>query len=393
MDDINALLDWCREHHDEEMAVIGRVVDHDSPTSDKPALDRLAAVLEECLEEAGADRVTRYPQDDAGDHLLAVWDFPAREEGREDLFAGDDRPALILCHYDTVWGPGDAARRPFRIEGDRAFGPGVFDMKAGLVQGIFAVRALVETEREACRPVWMLITSDEEVGSRTSRTLIEDLAQQCAYVLVLEPAVGPTGLLKTWRKGVGVFRLTVRGRAAHAGADHAEGVSAVEELAHQILRLQAMTDHSRGTTVNVGVVRGGTRSNVVPDSAEAEIDLRVMTRAEGERMTAAIRGLKPVLQGTTLRVDGGMNRPPMERTPAIAAMFAVARRLGAEIGLDLGETGTGGGSDGNLTAALGVPTLDGLGAVGHGAHSLDEYILVHQVPLRTALVARLLEVL
>src|SRR5690606_14498255 len=214
-----------------------------------------------------------------------------------------------------------------------------------------------------------------------------------AYVLVLEPGLGPSGVLKTWRKGVGMFRLTVRGRSAHAGADYTEGVSAVEELAHQILRLQAMTDDERGTTVNVGVIRGGSRSNVVPDTAEAEIDCRVRTLAEGERVTAAIRGLRPVLQGTTLRVEGGMNRPPMERTEATAAMFAVARRLGAELGLDIDETGTGGASDGNFTAALGVPTLDGLGAVGHGAHSLDEYILVHQVPRRAALVARLLEVL
>lgn len=393
MRDVNPLLDWCREHEGDLLKTIGEVVDHDSPSSDKPALDRLAGLLEDHLAAAGADHVTRYPQDGAGDHLLAAWDFPARSEGRGELFAGDDRPALILCHYDTVWGLGEARKRPFRIEGDRAYGPGVFDMKAGLVQGIFAARALVETGRGACRPVQMLITSDEETGSRTSRAIIEDLAQQSAYVLVLEPGVGPAGTLKTWRKGVGIFRLTVRGRSAHAGADHAEGVSAVEELAHQILRLQAMTDPDRGTTVNVGVIRGGTRSNVVPDTAEAEIDCRVMTMAEGERMTAAIRGLRPVLQGTTLRVDGGMNRPPMERTDVTAAMFAAAQRAGAEIGLDIDETGTGGGSDGNFTAALGVPTLDGLGAVGHGAHSLDEYILVHQVPLRTALVARLLEVL
>jgi glutamate carboxypeptidase len=236
----------------------------------------------------------------------------------------------------------------------------------------------------------MLLTSDEETGSTTSRPIIEEEARRHDVVFVLEPAQPPGGDYKTWRKGVGGYRLTARGRASHAGADHEKGVNAIEELAHQILAIQAFTNYEAGTTVNVGLVRGGTRSNVVPAQATVEIDVRVMDEVQAARLDAQMLGLKPHLPGASLQVTGGVGRPPMVRTPQIAALFARARDLAAGMGLSLGETGTGGGSDGNYTAALGVPTLDGMGAVGDGGHALDEHVVVTSLPERAAILAAML---
>ena len=272
---------------------------------------------------------------------------------------------LVLGHFDTVWPKGTLERMPFRVEDGRAFGPGIFDMKAGLA--IFSSLMMAEVfsgrERSIPRPVWALFTSDEEIGSPTSRSLIEYVARECAYVLVLEPPLSD-GSLKTARKGVGRFRLDVQGKASHAGVAPQDGRSAIVELAHQVLRIQDMQDPTAGTTLNVGVIQGGTTANVVPAQALAEIDVRVTSPAESERIMRAFQTLRPVTADVQVAVSGQFTRPPMERSPAIAALFEQAQRIGRGLVLELTEGSTGGGSDGNFTAALGIPTLDGLGARG-----------------------------
>jgi glutamate carboxypeptidase len=357
------------------LLVLRELVSFESPSRDKQALDRLGARIFELLRSAGGS-VEAAPNDRGGDHLLAR--FPG-SAGR--------RPALVLGHFDTVWPRGTLEKMPFREEHGRAFGPGIYDMKAGLA--IFLRCMENSHSAPAPRPIWALFTSDEEIGSPTSRALIEDLARQCAYVLVLEPPLAD-GSLKTARKGVGRFRLDVEGKSAHAGVAPQEGRSAIVELAHQIVRIQYLQDLDAGTTLNVGVIQGGTTTNVVPAQASADIDARVATLAEAGRVERALRSLEPITAGTRLAVSGGFNRPPMERSPAIAALFERARRIGRSIGLELTEGSTGGGSDGNFTAALGIPTLDGLGARGGGAHADDEHILIDSLPERAALLSALL---
>jgi glutamate carboxypeptidase len=305
------------------------------------------------------------------------------------LAAWASPPALLLCHMDTVWPAGTLAARPFRVEEGRAYGPGSYDMKAGIVIAEFALRAVRDLGLRLPRPVLLLLTADEEVGSKVSRPLIEEMAHRSQYVLVLEPSLG-TGALKTARKGVGRFTVEIVGRAAHAGVEPEKGLSAVLELAHQIVYLQGLADAGQGTTINVGVVRGGTRSNVVPAYAEAEVDVRVWTMAEAGRVTEGIKNVQPHIPGIQLRVQGGLGRPPMERTTASAVLFRRAQEIGRQLGLDLGETSTGGGSDANFTAALGIPTLDGLGAIGDGGHADHEHVLIDSLPERAALLTALL---
>ncbi|MCC6192383.1 MAG: M20 family metallopeptidase, partial [Anaerolineales bacterium] len=271
----------------------------------------------------------------------------------------------------------------------RLMGPGTLDMKASIGMLLMALSILRTKGRWPNRPVTTLFSTDEELGSEHSRGLIEALAKEAGLVLCMEPCL-PDGALKTWRKGVGDFDLTVRGRAAHAGADHERGRNAIAELARQVLAIQKLTDYAKGTTLNVGVIAGGTRSNVVPDEARAKIDLRVMTAEEGDRITQWMRGLSPTTEGTSVEVIGGLNRPPMPRDATMAATFAKARAIAAGLGIDLTEGGTGGGSDANFVAPLGVPVLDGLGAQGNGAHSEREHIRVDSLAERTALVAALL---
>ncbi|WP_243149888.1 M20 family metallopeptidase [Thermaerobacter sp. PB12/4term] len=387
--------------------LLADLVNHDSPSDHKPLLDRLAGRLQEELIRRGA-RVRRVRQEQAGDHLVARF-FPdagtrgAAGPGEEAAMAAGSagpgshrrRGILLLAHYDTVWPPGEAARRPFRREGGRGYGPGVFDMKAGIVIGLAALEALAALTGAAGAdgaveppPVTFLLTSDEETGSRTSRTLIEELARHHQAVLVLEPAAA--GRLKTARKGVGDFRLVVEGREAHAGNDPDRGVSAVEELARQILRLHALTDPGRGTTVNVGVVRGGLRPNVVAGCAEAAVDVRVATLDEARRIEDLFRRWEAVHPGARVELLGAFERPPMEFTPGNQALFRRAQAVGRRLGMDVEGTAVGGASDGNFTSALGVPTLDGLGATGDGAHSQDEHVDLDAMPRRAALVAGLI---
>ncbi len=355
--------------------LLRQLVEMESPSTDKSATDRIVRYVADQACRVGGE-VGLIPQEKYGDHLLVRWG-----EGEGGF--------LLLCHLDTVWPVGTLDRRPWRVEGDRAFGPGCYDDKGSAVIVLAALEGLRELGIRPAGPVTVLFNTDEEVGSRSSRPLIEAEARRARVVFCVEPA-RPDGALKVWRKGTGRYTLTALGRAAHAGADHERGINAIEELAHQVLRLQEMTDYERGTTVNVGWVRGGSRVNIVPDRAEAWVDLRVRTAAEGERMDAVIRGLRPVLAGAQLIVEGGLSRPPMEEGPVTLEPFRRAREIGEELGLTLTADGSGGASDGNFSAALGIPTLDGLGAVGDGAHSEDEYILIPSLPERAALLAALL---
>lgn len=372
------LLKYAQENTEDMLSFLRKLVELESPSDVPEATGRLNSFLEEEMKKLGFE--TEMVQvSGAGPHLLA------RSPGQ----LGD--PLLVLCHIDTVWPIGEIERRPFTVEGDVARGPGIADMKGGVAQLVFALRGLAQRGGLPRRQLTLLFNTDEEVGSLTSRSLIEAEARKAEAVLVLEPAIGHHGALKTFRKGVGMFRLTARGVSTHSGSDHPGGISAIEELARQVLKLQGLTDYSRGTTVNVGVISGGSRSNVVPSLATARVDLRVSSASEAARMEKVILGLRPQVEGAQLEVEGGLNRPPMERTPAIAQLFEKARTIARrELGLELTEEGTGGASDGNFTGALGIPTVDGLGAVGGGAHSLNEHVLISHMAPRSALVAHLL---
>lgn len=374
--DAEALLGYFQAHQREMLDVVEQLVTQETPSSDKARLDAFASFLAQRLQAAGMS-VEILPVQEQGNHLRARF---GPENGA--------KPALILCHYDTVWAVGSLETHPFRVVDGKAYGPGIFDMQSSLMLCEFVARAVSDLPLALPRPVTVLITSDEEVGSITSRELIEAEALQSAYVLVMESPL-PGGVLKTSRKGTGGYTLEITGRAAHAGVEPEKGVSAIQELAHQILALHSLTDMAKGTTVNVGVVEGGTVVNVVAPHARAEIDLRAWTQEEADRLMHAISGLKPVLPGATLRVTGGWNRPPLERS-ATAELFAKAQVIGRKLGLELAEGGTGGGSDGNFTGALGIPTLDGLGVPGHGAHADHEHIEVDQIAGRAALLAALL---
>jgi glutamate carboxypeptidase len=298
------------------------------------------------------------------------------------------KPVLLLGHLDTVWLLGTLARMPWRIEDGWAYGPGVLDMKAGVVMALEAIR--LARELDADRPIILLLSGDEETGSRHSRELIEQVAKQCRAVFVLEPAQGPQGAYKTSRKGVGQFRLEIDGVPSHSGVDFTAGHSAVRELAWQIEQISAFTNLERGTTLNVGVIGGGTQSNVIPASAWAEIDLRVTALSDAEAVTQKLQALQPRDPRCRLRITGGLNRPPMERTPGTAALFEQAHELAAGLGFALEEAATGGGSDGNFTSALGIPTLDGMGAIGRGAHAENESIRVDSLAPRIALLAAMI---
>jgi glutamate carboxypeptidase len=356
---------------DEMVGLLRRLVEIETP-SDKPeCLERFAGTLEEVFGELG--RIERH-----GPHR-ELW-----------LDGQDSRQAVALCHYDTVWPLGTLEQIPFSVDADGvARGPGCFDMKAGIVVLRFALEGLQAAGQQLRRPLRVLFTSDEEVGSPTSRPLIEQTARDAAVVYVLESPL-PGGTLKTARKGTGDYLVRIQGRAAHAGVEPQKGISAVQELAHQVIALHALNDYDAGTTVNVGVVQGGTRPNVVAAAAELHVDVRVTTLAEAERLDAAIRGLQPRLSGARLSIEGGLNRPPMERSEAMGRLFEQAKRIAAAMGVQIEEGSTGGGSDGNFSAALGIPTLDGLGAEGEGAHAAHEHVLTESFPRRAALLAGLL---
>lgn len=373
----SSLLDFCRQHESEMLALLRRMVELESPSDDKKAIDKLGKFLGDEFSTLGG-AVTFDPQTKAGNHLKV--DFPGRE----------DKPLLLLGHFDTVWPVGTLASMPFRVEHGRAFGPGIYDMKAGIAMMLFALRALCSTGA-AHRPLTILLDTDEEVGSTTGRPLVEAAARDCEAVLVLEPSQGPAGYLKTSRKGVGDYTIRVRGVASHAGVDFEKGHSAILELARQLVEVAKFTDIRRGITVNPGVIEGGTRSNVVAAEAWSEVDVRIVQGADASHLESGFAALRPFDPDCSLEITGGLNRPPMERTEGTARLFQLAKAIGEEIGMSLDEASTGGGSDGNFTSALGVATLDGLGAVGEGAHARNESILLNELPKRTALLACLLQ--
>jgi glutamate carboxypeptidase len=370
-----------REKH--MLGLLKRFVESESPSHDKAAVDRLGRIVaSEWRKRGAAVRVLR--QAARGDHV------------RAEMFLGKGRPAgqiMVLGHLDTVYPLGTIRKMPFRVSGGRAWGPGTFDMKGGIVLALAAVDALRAVVAEPQKRIVFLWTSDEEIGSGTSRAAIENEARKSDAVLVLEPSLGRDGRLKTARKGVGGAEIIVTGRSAHAGVDPERGVNAVHELALQIERLIRLNDPKRGITVQATVIEGGTVTNVVPEHSRAQLDIRYARMVDARVLDRKLRGLKPIIKGARLVVRRGSNRPPLERTTAVRALFHRAQNLMREMGLPLGEAATSGGSDGNFTAALGVPTLDGLGAVGDGAHSPREHVAIRALAERAALIAGLLAAL
>ena len=368
------LLRYCEAEQEWVLETTMALARLESPTSDKTAVDRCGAELAQRIRTIGGV-VTRLPQPEVGDHLRAVFGTGADQ-------------VLLIGHFDTVWPLGQIERMPLEVRDRCLFGPGVLDMKGGIALGMLAVRALTEVAPSANRIV-MLWTTDEERGSATSRSVIEVEARRSRAVFVLEPALVGGGV-KTTRKGCGEFHVTVRGVAAHAGVDPDKGASAVHELAAQVVDLQRVRDMAPGVSINIGLISGGTRPNVVAEEAHATIDIRVTTSEEAKRVAATVRHRVPTIPGTRIEVTGGFDRPPLERTDAVARLYGRARAVAASLGHDLQEGGTGGGSDGNFTAAIGVPTLDGLGAVGAGPHALYEHVELGALPWRAALLAGLI---
>ena len=372
----SSFIDYCRANRDWLLEFIEALVAIESPSDDPVAVNRCGAELAARLESIGG-KVTRVPSASAGDHLRVG-------------FGSGPRQILLLGHFDTVWPVGQLARMPLKREDARLYGPGVFDMKAGIGLAAVATRAMLDrSDLRDCR-ITMLWTTDEEVGSTTSRALIETEAVKSDAVLVFEPSL-PGGALKTSRKGVGQFEMTVRGVSAHAGLEPGKGVSAIRELARQILAIDDLQDAANGVTLTVGVVSGGTRANVVPAEARATIDARAVTRADADRVQRAMRALAPLTPGAQIEVTGGFDRPPLERTAAVVKLFEQAKAVAAEIGITLEEGSAGGGSDGNFTGALGIPTLDGLGAIGAGEHALHEHVEIDALIPRAATIAGLLQ--
>jgi len=375
------LLDFCRSQAGWVRETVETLVRLESPSDDKAAVDRCGEELTRRLTAIGAT-IARVLQTTCGDHVRAEW-------RSKHTTRGPSAPILLLGHFDTVWPVGTLERMPLQERDGRLHGPGIFDMKAGITASMLAMRALTEFNKGTADVV-MLWTADEEVGSSTSRALIEETALASSAVLVLEPSL-PGGAAKTSRKGVGEFELTVHGVAAHAGLDPGKGASAVHELARQVLALEALQDPDRGITINVGVIAGGSRTNVIADHATAHVDVRVQTMEDAARLEAAIRRLRPSRPSIRLEMSGGIGRPPLERSAGVIRLYERARNVAATLGQEFGEGAAGGGSDGNFTAALGVPTLDGLGPQGDGAHAIHEHVLLDDLTWRGAFLARLIE--
>ncbi len=371
------ILNYLSSQQQEMIDFLAELVKIETPTDDLASFVRIQSLLQEMLEEL-AYEVIHIPGQQTGGHLLA------REIG------GRDKPhQLLIGHCDTVWPPNTLETMPLVIEGNIMRGPGVYDMKAGLVQMLWALKTIrILGVKTAVSPV-VFINSDEEIGSPESRITILELAQQVDRAFVIEPAMGSEGKLKTARKGVGRFHINITGKAAHAGLDPENGVSAILALSHIIQTLFALNEPDKDITVNVGVVKGGVLSNVVAPESEAWVDVRALTAADAERVEAAIQQLQPPMPGIQIEVTGGFNRPPMERTSGTEKLWQMAVEIGQSLGIELAEGMAGGGSDGNLTS-LYTPTLDGLGAVGDGAHAPHEFIYIDKLVERTALLVNLL---
>jgi glutamate carboxypeptidase len=376
---MNKLRDHFASRQHELLALTCALVEAESPSGDKDGSSAVVSLLANAAGSINAvSSVERIASEEFGEHL------------RIKAFTDNNSPPIVLLgHTDTVHPRGAIKERPWRAEGNRIYGPGIFDMKANCALALEVLLACEATESGPRSPITILLTCDEETGSPSGRGLVEAESKEARAVLVLEPPASG-GRVKTARKGTGMFTLEVQGRAAHAGLDPEKGVSAVLELARQTVRLSELNDLATGTTVTVTVVRGGTHSNVVPAEARAEIDLRFTSAGEGLRVESAIRNLKPIDARAQLVVSGGINRPPLERTEGVAALYEHARTIAGLLDFDLGEASVGGASDGNFVGALGVPVLDGLGIEGDGAHAAHEHIVIDDIPLRGALLARLI---
>ena len=378
--ELTSRLRYFQDRRDQIIQTIRQLVEVESPSDNKEAVDRLGSLLAGRFEGLGGHAKLHRTQN-LGDHLQV--DFPGKSRSK---------PVMLLGHLDTVYPLGTLRTMPFRVGDGRLWGPGSFDMKSGIAFMLHAIEALRHWHGdELPRPVTVLLVSDEEVGSDTSRHITENLARKSAAVLVLEPAYGPKGAVKTARKGVGEYVLRVKGKAAHSGLDFEKGESAIIELARQTLEISKLTDLKRGITLNVGTVQGGTRANVIPAEASAVLDARVARMPDAAGLDRKLRSLKPFNRRCKLEITGGVNRPPLERTPAVATLYKKASEIAAHLGWKLEEATVGGGSDGNFTAALGIPTLDGLGSVGEGAHATHESVLISELPRRAALLSALIE--
>jgi glutamate carboxypeptidase len=373
---MSGVLPYCEQHLSEAVNFLQELVELESPSFDKPLIDKLVTFVGSRFAAIGG-RVEVVKEEKFGDQLIVR--FPGRSAER----------LLLLGHTDTVWPAGEITRRPFKVDNGKALGPGVFDMKSGIALMWLAIDALRKVQGEFEKNITLLLVSDEEIGSISSRSLTESEATGCRAVFVLEPSL-PGGALKTARKGTGTFTVKAIGKAAHAGIDPRSGINAIEEISRQIIKLQGLNDLALGTTVTVGVVRGGTRSNVVPAEAAAEVDVRITCNEEAERIMRLIKALSPELPNARLEIRGSLNRPPMERTSDTERLFQIAQKVAANLGFTLQEGSTGGASDGNFTSALGIPTLDGLGAVGGGAHAVEEWVDIESLPRRAALIAGLI---
>ena len=378
--DGSSLLHDFESKQAEIVETIRQLVEIESPSDNKSAVDRLGVMLAGRFEKLGGHAMFhRVPN--FGDHLQV--DFAGKL---------DAKPVLLLGHLDTVYPAGTLSTMPCRVADGKLWGPGGFDMKSGIALMLHAVEALRARHEDTLpRPVTVLLVSDEEVGSDSSRRITESVARRCEAVLVVEPALGPKGAVKTARKGVGEYTLKVTGKAAHSGLDFEKGESAIVELARQIQQIAKLTDLKRGLTLNVGKVQGGTRTNVVPAEASATLDVRIAHLRDGREIDRKLRRLRPFNRKCKITITGGIDRPPMERTSAVAGLYGKAAAIARQLGWKLEEAAVGGGSDGNFTAALGIPTLDGLGAVGEGAHASNESVAISELPRRAALLAALIE--
>jgi glutamate carboxypeptidase len=373
---------YATENQADIVDLIKDLVECESPTTDAAAVNRFVDLLVEKTRDIAKART--FSSERFGRHVRLEFTLPGKNKDKEKQILG-------IGHADTVWPLGTLRAMPFKQDNGRLWGPGVLDMKSGLAFFVFAARMLIKLDLPVNRKVALLVVSDEEAGSATSRAITEKMAAESEVVLVLEPGTGLTGKLKTARKGVGDYLVRIEGKASHAGVDFTDGASAILELARQIEMIAAFTDLKRGITVNPGVIRGGTRTNVIAAEAEAEIDIRVARAMDAAPLDRKFKALKVVDKRCRLEVSGGLNRPPMERTKAVQWIFRKARALASGLGVALEESATGGGSDGNFTAALGIPTLDGLGAVGEGAHAPNESILENRIADRIALIGALLQ--
>jgi glutamate carboxypeptidase len=373
------LLQMLRPRIHAMVGLLEKLVRAESPSLEKAAADRCAMLIASEWRRRGA-KTELIAQKNRGDHVRAVMPGATNNSGEQ---------LLVLGHYDTVYCSGTLGKMPYRLRNGKAYGPGTFDMKAGIVQALFALDSLLQANVTVRKRMVFLWTSDEEIGSDSSRKLIESEARNSDAVFVMEPAHGKQGLLKTGRKAIGDAEIIIHGRASHAGLAPEEGINAIHELAAQLARTERWNDPRRGISVNAGIIEGGTRTNVIPEKARAVLDLRALRVSDMRAIERKLRSLRPVHKGAKLEIRAAFNRPPLERKMS-AALFARAKFLAAQMNERLGECTVGGGSDGNFTSAMGVPTLDGLGAVGAGAHSSDEHVLVSAMPVRAALLAAML---